>query len=50
MAENQNDRNNAENGQIPKEKASEIVNRDEFEEYTDEISHVAWGRKGILGV
>ena len=50
MAESQNDRNNAENGQIPEEKASEIVKRDEFGEYTEEISHVARDRKGILGV
>ena len=41
MAENQTDYNNAENGQIPEEKASEVVNRDEFGEYSEEVGHVA---------
>ena len=41
MAEDQNDRNNAENGQIPEEKVWEMSNRDEFGSYNTETAQVA---------
>ena len=41
MAEDQNDCNNAENGQIPEEKVWEMSNRDEFGDYNTETGQVA---------
>ena len=41
MAEDQNDCNNAENGQIPEEKEWEMSNRDEFGDYNTETGQVA---------